>query len=322
MIGTLLTALALFAQDGGAARVLVVTGLSGEAQYAKAFTEFGQIVVDAARQRWGLPDSAVVYLAENPTVDPQRISGKATKDAVLSALARFATETRPDDVVLVVLAGHGSEQSETPRLSLPGPDLTADDLATAFSAFQRQTVVLVNTASASGGFIKPLAGPRRVVITATKSSFERNATMFGGFFAKALAGDEADADKNGRISIAEAYQYARREVIRSYESANRLLTEHSQLDDDGDGVGSADLAAGGDGAVARLISFSLSKEEAPSDPKVASLVAERRRLENAIAALRGRKSAMDSTGYERELERLLLELARVNQTIRNAREKP
>ncbi|MBL8985738.1 MAG: hypothetical protein JNJ80_05690 [Gemmatimonadetes bacterium] len=323
MIGLLLTAVAagMAPQSGGVSRLLVVTGLAGEPQYATQFSRIGKTVVDAARQRWGLRESQVTWLAETAASEAP-VRGRATRDAVLAALARIAGETGPDDVVVVVIAGHGSEQGNEPRLNLPGPDLTGTDLALALAAFDKQMVVVVNTASASGGFVKALAGPRRIVVTATKSGFERNATMFGDFFARALGSDEADTDKNGRLSVAEAYQFARGEVVRAYQGANRLLTEHAQLDDNGDGVGVAELAATGDGAVARLVSFSLRAEETSTDPKVAALLAERRRLETAIAALRGRKATMDSTAYERELEALLVRLAETNQAIREGQAKP
>ena len=125
------------------------------------------------------------------------------------------------------------------------------DFARAFDAFPTQTVVFANTASASGGFIEPLSGPNRLILTATRSGRERNATAFGEFFVEALAAgaDDADVDKDGRVSLLEAYEYARGGVERMYEQEDRLLTEHALLDDDGDGVGSADpdpSAGGGD----------------------------------------------------------------------------
>ncbi len=312
--------LGAFQPPGEVSQLLVVTGLSGEPSYAATLASIGRTMVTAAKERWGLADSSIIYLAEQHA-PAAGTTGRSDRDGVIAAITRLAAAGGGDGVTLILLAGHGSEQAGVARLNLPGPDLTAPELAMALKAFGR-TVVVVNAASASGGFLEPLAAPNRIVITATKTATERNATRFGEYFAKGLTSDEADADKNGRISFAEAYRYARSEVIRSYQSARRLLTEHSQIDDNGDGTGSAEIAATGDGVRAASVGVPLKPEERSADPRVASLLAERRKLEGAIAALRGRKAAMDSLAYERELERLVLELAETNQTIRALRGAP
>lgn len=312
---------AMVLQSPGAPRLLIVTGLSGEPQYRATFTKLGASLVDAARERWGVADSGLSYLTEDPSVDRARMTGRATKEAVLGALVTMAGRTRPNDVVVVVLIGHGSQQGDTPQLNLPGPDLGAGDLAQALGAFREQTVVVINAASASGGFVPILSGPRRIIITATKSGFERNATMFGEMFVKGLVSSEADADKNERVSVAEAYSYARRETVRAYESDKRLLTEHSQLDDNGDGKGVLDLGPEGDGGLAKTVAFGLAREVASDDPAVAALLGTRRELENEISALRARKATVDSASYERQLEDLLLKLAETNQSIRAAQGK-
>jgi len=284
--------------------VIVVTGLSGEPRYSAAFGRLGAAIIDHAKARWEIGDSSLIYLAEDPGADPARITGRGTRAAVLAAIGQVARRAARNDVVLIFLAGHGSEQGDQARLSLPGPDLTATDLAGAVGALAEQTVVVVNAASASGGFQKAVAGPRRIVVTATRTGFEKNATLFGDFFVKGLTSDEADADKNGQVSVTEVFQYASREVARSYETAKRLLTEHAQLNDSDNG------------ALATAVTFSLVRDATTSDPRVASLVAERRRLEAAIAELRGRKARTDSTMYQRDLEQLLVKLAETSQAIR------
>jgi hypothetical protein len=308
------------AQTPGSHHLVIVTGLSGEPQYRAGFTRLGASLVDAARDQWGIADSSLIYLSEDPGADRTRMTGRATKESVRAALAGVAGRAQRNDVVIVILLGHGSQQGEVPQLNLPGPDLTAADLATALDAFREQTVVVINAASASGGFVPVLSGPRRIVITATKSGFERNATLFGEMFVKGLVGAEADSDKNARISVAEAYGYARREVARAYENDKRLLTEHAQLDDNGDGKGVSDLAAqpGGDGELAKLIAFGLAREAGSDDPAIAPLLVTRRGLEAEITALRSRKSGLDSASYERQLEALLVKLAETNQAIRAA----
>ncbi|HEU5217361.1 MAG TPA: hypothetical protein VFU23_01810, partial [Gemmatimonadales bacterium] len=229
----------------------------------------------------------------------------------------LGARSAPGDVLLIVLLGHGSGQGADSRLNLPGPDATAADFSTWLGPLTGRTVVLVNASSGSGDFVPALSGKDRVVVTATKSAMERNEITFGDHFARALVSESADADRDGRVTVLEAFDYARREVARGYETRGLLLTEHAQLDDDGDGKGSAvPGSAPGDGALARTVAFGITP--LPSDPKVAALVAERRALEGQVDALRRRKAAMDSTAYQRELERLLLEIATRSAAIRAA----
>ncbi len=301
----------------GSTHVLLVTGLSGEPRFAAAFhTEAGSIY-DAAKARWVRSDSSLVYLAEDPALDPARITARATRDGVAAAIAALGARSVPGDVLLIVLIGHGSGQGADSRLNLPGPDATAADFATWLAPLAGRLVVLVNASSGSGDFVPVLSGKDRVVVTATKSAMERNETTFGEHFAKALVSESADADRDGRVTVLEAFDYARREVARGYETRNLLATEHALLDDDGDGKGSAAPGgAAGDGALARTVAFGVSA--LPADPRVAGLVAERRALEAQVDALRRRKASMDSTAYERELERLLLEIATRSAAIRAA----
>ena len=102
-----------------------------------------------------------------------------------------------------------------------------------------------------------------------------------------------------------------------------MLTEHALLEDNGDGEGSLEPDPEvGDGAVARaffLAPATLTLEEAAraaDDPELARLYRERSVWEERIQAHRARRAEMDPEAYTAELERLLLELARVSQEIR------
>lgn len=294
-------ALPLYAQTGGATRVLLVTGLSGEPRFATAFHGAASALYDAARARWGVADSSLVYLAEDPAQDPKRIRGRATRDNLAAAFAELTRRSAPGDVVLVVLIGHGSGEGADSRLSLPGPDASAADFAGWLRPLAGRTTVLINAASGSGDFLPALADSSRVVITATKSAFERNETTFAGHFAAGLSSGTADADKDGRVTVLEAFQFAKREVARGYEARSVLLTEHAQLSDS---------------MLARSVAFGVLA--VPSDPRLAALHAERRALEGQVDALRRRKAGMDSLAYQSELERLLLEIAGKTAAIRAA----
>jgi hypothetical protein len=179
-----------------------------------------------------------------------------------------------------------------------------------------RNIVIVNMATASGEFIKPLSGKGRVIITATRSGQEQNATRFAEYFIAALGNPEADTDKNGRVSALEAFNYAVKLTNGFYEQKGRLVTEHALLDDNGDGVGHQ-KAEEGDGALAKTTYFdSLPQQRAGGDAELAKLFAERLRLEGEIEQLKARKAQMKEDDYEAALEKLLVELAKVSQGIR------
>ncbi len=220
--------------------------------------------------------------------------------------------------MIIVLIGHGASATGGARFNLPGPDLTAPEFGALIGKLAACQVVFVNTASASGGFIAALSGPNRVVITATRTEGERNQARFGEYFAEAMASEEADADKDGRVSMLEAFEFAKRRVEELYKRDGQLLTEHALLDDNGDGV-AAEAAGqpGADGALARSI-FLASGERAAellagsADPELRALVARRISVEEQIAVLRAAKDKMEAADYDRQLEQLAIELARIN----------
>ena len=298
---------------------VVVSGIGGDPAYTARFTAWGDTVVDAVRERWGVPDSDIVYLGEHPQADP-RMSGSATKQRLTAALRALAAKAGPDADVFLVLFGHGSDRGGGPRFNLVGPDITAAELSALLAPITARRVVVVDASSASGGMVAALSGPGRVVVTATKSGFERNATQFGGFFAAALARDGADTDKDGRVSVLEAFTYARSEVVRAYAEDNRLLTEHAVLDDNGDGTGSEQPRGGaGDGALAGAVFFGPAggaAAVATTDPVLKALYARRDSLERHVADLRAAKSRMVPDAYEQALEATLVDLATTNRTIR------
>ena len=310
LVATLALAAALVSPVRSAAtaqrvHVLIITGLSGEPQYRAPFLRVAAQLADSARSRWGVADSSLVVLGEDPAADPRHITGRSTREEVAQAFLRLSKRAAPGDVVLVFLNGHGAGEGATSRVNLPGPDPTAADYATWIAGFARQTVVFVNVASGSGDFVPVLAGKGRVIVTASRTGIERNESIFAGPFVRGLTGTEADADKDGRVSVFEAFDFVRKDVARTYEEEKKMLTEHAVVSDS---------------ALARTVTFGLPSAKA--DPRIAALVAERQDLESQVLSLRSRKATTDSTAYEQELERLLLLVAEKSQAIRVAGGRP
>jgi hypothetical protein len=309
-------------QGASASYVLAIVGLGGDVENADRFHKWALTLVDAARGKYALPAENVIYLGEDPSRDPAHVNGRSTREAIAAAIGRIATAARPGDRVLVVLIGHGASATGGARFNLPGPDLTAAEFAKLLDRLSAQTVMFVNTASASGGFLAALSGKDRVVVTATKTDGEKNQTRFGEYFVAAFAAadEDADADKDGRVSALEAFVWARTRTADSYNREGQLLTEHAVLDDNGDGKGvDAPGQPGADGALARTFFLSAASARPTADqadPVLRELVARRDAIEAKIAALKAAKDKTEPGQYERDLEQLLIDLARVNRDIR------
>ncbi|MDB4883333.1 MAG: hypothetical protein JWL95_2099 [Gemmatimonadetes bacterium] len=300
-LGALAIALGIVAPSSAHAQrvhLLAVVGLSGEPAYRLAFESAASTLADSARARWHVADSSLVVLAEDTASKRLRARGRSTKDEIAKAFLALSRRVAPGDVVIVFLVGHGSGEGMDSRVSLPGPDATVGDFAGWLSGFTRQSVVFVNAASGSGDFLAALAAPHRVIVTATRTALERNESRFATPFVRGLTSDEADADKDGRVSVLEAFTYAKKEVARAYETDSKMLTEHAAISDS---------------SLARTVSFGAAR--GPVDPRALALVTERQELEAQVAALRGKKDSMTAGAYDAELERLLVLVAEKTQAI-------
>ena len=276
----------------------------------------------ALHDKFFLPDSNIVWLGEDSTAKSPRYAGRSTAVNINHQIDRLAARVKPGDQVLIVLIGHGSGDGPDTKFNIPGPDLSAADFAKILNRFMAQHVAFLDLTSASGDALPIVSGPNRIVITATKSAYERNESQFARFFVDALDKPTgADVDKDGRVSLLEAYRYAVTETRRSYSNDERLITEHAQLDDNGDGKGT-DLPDGrgaGDGLVSRrffLDAGALEARLSASDPKLAKLYTDRFAVEDQIDALKQRKASMAEDSYYAELETLMLTLARTQREIR------
>jgi hypothetical protein len=291
---------------------IIINGASGEPAYAKQFQQWTATLRASLSGRYGFAADRIKVLTEKPANAAER---PATADEVKKVFTSLRAEVNADSVLFVFLIGHGSFDKEA-KFNLVGPDLSASEYNTLLTALPAQRIVIFNMASASGEFIKPLAAKGRVIVTATRNGQESNATRFMEYFLAALKATDADADQDGHISVLEAFNYANRLTAEFYTRAGRLATEHALLEDNGDGVGHQKME-GGDGLLARATYLdSLSVAQAAANVATAKLIRDRTRLEGEIAQLIGRKSVMKETEYEAELEKLFIELAKVNRAIK------
>ena len=299
LLGLLLFACA---SVGAQTRLVIVSGLGGAPKYTKEFANLANAMAKAAKERAGLPDSSIAWYGDPAAPKSGWFRGPALRDTLEHALAYLATRPAAEQLVLVLI-GHGSGEGEETRISLPGPDLSAKDFSRILARFGARRVAFVNLTSASGDMMSVLAVPGRVVVTATKSAFERNESHFGEYFVAAFAKDGADTDKDNRVSLLEAFSYAELETARLYETDGRLATEHAQIAD----------ASG----VARQFFLSPGAlQRGSADARLNALYSERFALDEQIQALRKKKAAMAEDAYWAEAERLMVALSQKAREIR------
>ncbi len=268
---------------------LTISGLGGEADYTQRFDMWARDI-DASLKKAG-GDSNVTTL-EAPT-----------RETIRAKMAALASLAKPADAMVLMLIGHGTFDGADYKFNVPGPDVTAAELASLLDRIPavRQCVAVMT--SSSGGAIAFLRKPNRVVIAATRSGTEKNATVFARYWAEALRDPAADSDKNESVSVLEAFLYAQHKTKEFFDAQKRLATEHAVLEDTGG------LAA----------SFSLirlgANAAAANDPVKRPLIDRKEALEQAIDKLKFEKAALPADEYKKRLAALLLELARTQEAL-------
>jgi len=293
--------------------VLIVVGLAGDPEHGELFKKWGTALAGAATDKLGVAKEHLILLTDQ----------QATRDAVVKAFGTLAAAAGEEDTVAVVLFGHGTFANKSAKFNLVGPDMAAEDFAPLLAKLKSKRVVFVDTTSASAPFVEALSGPGRVIVTATRTGGEMYATLFGGPFVEAFTIEAADADRDGKVSFLEAFDYARKAVASSYQREGLLPTEHAMLDDNGDKEGTMEPSREAkDGRNAAVLSIGSMRQQAlPADEKLRALYVERQALEHRIDSLKLLKSGMDPEKYAAELEKLATELALKTRQIREAEGK-
>ena len=267
---------------------VTVSGIGGEPDYE---TRFALLAAETEK----------TIKAHEPDASIQTLSGtNATRANLKAALEKVEKAATLQDAFVLLLIGHGTFDHDY-KMNLPGPDITAPELAAMLNRIPAARQLVVNTTSASGGGNEALKRANRVVISATKSGSEKNATVFARYWVEALNDPTADLDKNGSISAGEAFKYAERKTKAFYDEQKRLSTEHAVLDDP---------AKANTFAVVRL-----NAETASADPAKRALQARRDQIEGQIDQLKYQKSLLAPEQYRSQLSKLLLELAKTQEEL-------
>jgi len=294
--------LALHAQ--AATFYVIVAGLGGDPDYEQRFTAAAN-------------DLDRIFKSAGPTARVYTLVGaQATAARFRETMNTIGSEAKSDDDFVLILIGHGSFDGMEYKFNLPGPDLSAAEIAAMCDRILAHRQLIVDTTSASGGAMQALEKPGRAVIAATKSGTEKNATVFARYWVDALEDPSTDVDKSDSVSAMEAFLYATKKTAAFYDAEKRLATEHAVFNDVGHGE---PVREKGNGQGMLLSNFTLlrlgASQVALSDPAKRALLDKKEELEQKIDILKYRKAAMDPTDYKRQLTDALVELAKVQEKL-------
>ena len=305
---------------------VILAGAAAEDKYADQISGWALGLHDVLTRDYGYSPEQIILLMGQFDPDDARISGFCRRDVIQEKMRGLKEVLQPGDQVFFFLLGHGTSNEEEAKFVIIGPDITGQDFASMLGAFSEQDVIVVNTTSSSFPFCAALSGPGRVIVSATRSRAEKYNTMFAQYFIAALDGHAGDRDKSRRVSIWEAFGFAGKNIEKWYTDQGRIPTEHAVLDDNGDGIFSVDPnSVKDDGRFAQIAYLDLLSAEhmaagIPTGVDITlmrDLNAKVRELERSVFLLRNRKAELPQESYQKEMEVMLIELARTSRKLRD-----
>lgn len=209
----------------------------------------------------GYPAShiTVIYADGLPKDTSMPVNYSATKANISTAFTNLASRTSADNDVYIMLNDHGSTLSGgRTGLCLWYDTMSDDEFATQVNKITSWKHMMIQMKQCySGGFVDNLTRPNRVVMsssTAGQVSWAKPTLDFGEFtywYMSALKGSfvdgaagapAADTSGDGKVSMTEAWNYAR---------ANDSRPETPQYEDNGtlSGAGGGPMPRSGEGAL-------------------------------------------------------------------------
>lgn len=218
---------------------VIVAGLPGDAEHETIFGETADQLQKWLTETLDFPADHVLRVPSEWGDD----SGPLTSDRISSTFAEVKQKLREDDSLWIFLIGHGNYDGKRAWFHVAGRDPSNEDVGRWMDDVRCREQVIWLMHSSSGWFVKPLSREGRIVIAATAADDESNETEFPHALAAVskMPIAKLDRDENKVVTIAELYTAVTAEVLRRFQSDKRLPTEHAQIDDNGDGIGTEDI---------------------------------------------------------------------------------
>jgi hypothetical protein len=218
-------------------RVWIFNGTPGDDEHHEFYEANLQSLRNSLTQRFAVPAAniTVLYGPKSAGYD-----GPCTREALLAELEKVVahTKTTGSGPAWIILEGHANGIPGGAMFNLPGPDVSLREIGTSLKECSPEVpLVVLGTTTVSTDLMKRVSGPGRYVITASSAGDKESETEFPRALAQALAADASDANQDGVLTCTELFLATYEQVLAIYKKGNYVITEHAQLDGNGDGKG-------------------------------------------------------------------------------------
>jgi hypothetical protein len=218
-------------------RVWIFNGTPGDDEHHEFYEANLQSLRTSLTQRFAVPMTTITVLYGPKSAG---YDGPCTREALLAELAKVVAHTKTAGAgpAWIILEGHANPVPGGAMFNLPGPDVSMREMGDALKECSPQVpLVVLGTTTVSTDMMKRMSGPGRYIITASSAGDKESETEFPRALAQALAADASDANHDGVLSLTELFLATYEGVLAIYKKADFIVTEHAQLDGNGDGKG-------------------------------------------------------------------------------------
>jgi hypothetical protein len=125
--------------------LLIISGIAGDEEFRQQFADMSLSLYRSASDA-GITKNNIIMLSAQPQARTPGAHQVSDRQTIHNTLMEINARAQPDDRIFVVLIGHGNPRGDSAVFNLPGPDLSAGELAEALEVFEDQALTIINTA--------------------------------------------------------------------------------------------------------------------------------------------------------------------------------